>query len=87
MGFKSFTTLYHQCVTPILDYCADVWGLREFKRIEAVQNQAIRFFLGVNRFAPILGMHGDTGWTPCTSRWYIEMFRLWIDWLKWMIIS
>ena len=50
-GFRSFEKLYNSCVVPFLDYCASVWGYKQFQSIDNVQHRAVRYFLGVHRFA------------------------------------
>ena len=36
----TFTKLYSSCICPILDYCAAIWGDKEFIKIEQVQIKA-----------------------------------------------
>lgn len=76
-GFKSYEKLYDSCVTSILDYCASVWGYKNNQKIDNVQNRAMRYFLGVHRFTPVLAMVGDTGWIPSVYRRWQCMLRLW----------
>jgi hypothetical protein len=76
-GFKSFEKLYNSCVIPILDYCASVWGNKHFQQIDNIQNRAMRYFMGVHRFTPVLAMLGDTGWLPSRYRRWTSMLRLW----------
>ena len=47
------------------------------EQIDTVQNRAIRFFLGVHKFAPNLAINGDMGWVSSGNRRNIEMFRYW----------
>ncbi len=42
LGYSTYTQLYQACVSPILNYAAGVWGSRESKVIDAIQNRAIR---------------------------------------------
>ena len=42
-----------------------------------VVNRAIRYFLGVHRFTPILAINGDMGWPLSLHRRWINMLRLW----------
>ena len=37
---------------------------KEYKCINAVQNRACRFFLGVGKYAPNNAVNGDIGWIP-----------------------
>jgi hypothetical protein len=77
MGYETFTKLYNSGVVPILDYSVAVWGFKNYKRAETVQNRAIRFYLGVHRFASNLAVNGDMGWLTCEIRQKIEMLRFW----------
>ena len=38
---------------------------------------AIRTFMGVHRFAPIIAVIGDCGWLPGLYRHQIEVLRYW----------
>ncbi len=77
MGVETYSKLYHNCVTPVMDYCAGVWGFYKNPKAEAVHNRAMRYYLGVHKFAPNLAVSGDMGWDPCKVRWGIEMLRFW----------
>ena len=63
MGHKTYTQLYNACISPILSYAAGVWGGREAKVIDNIENRAIRCVLGVHKFAAIPAIQGDMGWT------------------------
>jgi hypothetical protein len=76
-GYYTFTKLFNSCVCPILDYCSEVWGYRRFNQIDAVQNKAVRIFLGVHKFAPLNAIHGDMGWTSSEVRRKVAMCRFW----------
>ena len=77
LGFKTFTKLFESCITPILDYCSGVWGFRNFQCCETIQNRAMRFYLGVNRFCPNQAVSGDMGWEPTINKRKLNMLRLW----------
>ena len=74
---STFTTLFSSCVFSILDYGAGVWGIKEFNEMDRVQEKAIRYFLGVHRFAPIHMLYGDIGWIPCHVQHKSSVIRLW----------
>jgi hypothetical protein len=63
-GFKSYEKRYFSCVVPILDYASGVWGYKKYLASDNIQNRAMRYFLGVHRFAPLLAVYGDMGWIP-----------------------
>ncbi len=75
LSYYTYTKLYNSGVCPILDYCSEVWGFKQFKQIEAIQHKAIHIFLGVHRFAPLPAIDGDMGWSSCDTRKKIAMFR------------
>ena len=77
LGFKTFTTLYYSGVTPILDYCSSIWGSQKLEHIDTIQNRAIRFYLGVHKYAPNLAINGDVGWISSRARRKVEMLRYW----------
>ena len=77
MGYFTYSKLYHTCVCPILDYMSGVWGYKKFQLNERVQNRAIRFFLGLHKYATIPAFNGDMGWDSCIIRWKASMVNLW----------
>ena len=74
---STFTKLFSSHICPIMDYCAGVWGIKEFDCIEQVQLKALRYFLGVHRFAASDMLRGDAGWVKCSTRHKIAIIRLW----------
>jgi hypothetical protein len=76
-GFHTFKKLFESGVCSILDYGAEIWGFKNFKEIEIIQNKAARVYLGVHRFAPLPALHGDLGWMSCLTRRKVTMFRYW----------
>ena len=77
IGFSTYTKLFQACVCPVLDYVAGVWGYKNFPGSEKIQNRAIRYFMGVHKFAPIPATAGDMGWDSCRERWSVCIMRLW----------
>ena len=75
--YKIFTKLYNTVVQPILDYGSHVWGHKSYQCVEAVQNRALRYFLGVGKRTPIAAMQGDMGWTSQEHRQWITVIRQW----------
>ena len=64
LDYGSYTKLYNSCVTPIMDYGSCCWhGIMDVnpKSISDVQYKVMRYFLGVNRFTPMLGLEGEMG--------------------------
>ena len=77
IGFSTFSTLFHSGIAPILDYASAIWGFQQYSQIDSVQNKALRFFLGVHRFATTAAVIGDTGWIDCNTRRKINLLRFW----------
>ena len=76
-GIKTYEKLFNSCVVPILDYQSSIWGFKDYNIIDTVQNRAIRYFLGVHRFAPKLAINGDIGWLPAKERRWCNILRYW----------
>ena len=72
-GFKTFEKLYYSCVVPVTDYGSSVWGYKSYAQLDYIQNTAIRYFLGVHRFTPILAIVGDSGWLPSQYRRWLNI--------------
>jgi hypothetical protein len=69
--------MFHSGVCPILDYCSETWGFKNYSQIDAIQNKAIRIFLGVHRYAPLAAINGDMGWSCSRTRRQLAMIRMW----------
>ena len=70
MPFDTYKKLYDSVVWSTISYGAAVWGDREFSAINAVQNRAERFFMGIGRYTPNAAVNGDMGWErPSVKQW------------------
>ena len=70
MPYDVYTKLYDALVWPVIAYGASIWGDRSFSCIDAVQNRAMRFYLGVGKYTPTAAVAGDMGWIPpLTKQW------------------
>ena len=50
------------------------WGTMVYSCIEAVQNRALLYFLGLGKYAPNLAINGDMGWhMPAHRQWLCVM--------------
>ena len=52
MPYTCYTKCYDATVQSIIDYSAALWGTKSVTCINAVQNRACRYFLGLGRYAP-----------------------------------
>ena len=70
LPYEVFTKLFDTIVWPTINYGAAIWGTKDYSCINAVQNRACRYFLGVGKYTPNNGVNGDMGWTPvCVKQW------------------
>jgi hypothetical protein len=56
-----FTKLYVSAVWPVIAFGASLRGHKSYPCINAVHNRAMRFFLGVGKYAPNVTVSGDMG--------------------------
>ena len=77
MGYRTFKKLYDACITKVADYSAGVWGLGLYPKLNNIHNRAVRTYLGVHKYAPILALTGELSFTPPEIRRKVEMIRLW----------
>ena len=69
--------MYNAGVTPVLQYCAEIWGFGKYSPPDKIQHQAMRFFVGVHRFTPVPTLYGDTGWLKPRESRYLCLFNYW----------
>ena len=68
--YETFTKFYESCFQPVMLYGAGLWGVKEYKTLNAVQNRACKYFLGVpkttfNRQPTHQMLHGKVIWVSC----------------------
>ena len=76
-SFRTFDKLYNAGVVPIIDYGSATRGFKDYKCIDNLQNRAMRYYLGVNKFAPVIGIEGETGSIPAKLRRYKSILSFW----------
>ena len=76
MGYKTYETLYNSYIDTILNYSAEVWEFDHLNGPQFLQNQVLRLFLGVCKFAPLPSVRLEMNWLKCRERCWIEMLRL-----------
>jgi len=77
IGYNTFTKLYESRVDPVAFYAATVWGTKNFKFHETIQNRAIRMFLGVSKYTTNLAIQGDMGWPSTSNKMKTCVCRFW----------
>ena len=76
LNFDSFNKLFKATIEPILDYGCEIWNLKGFKIIDDIQFRAMRYFMGINKFAPLVGIQGKTGLVLSGDRVNLQILRL-----------
>ena len=78
--YRLLCTMYCICTDYSIlctDYCAGIWGLGEFDKINHVLVQGIRAFLGAHRHIAKACLLSDMGWPLDTTRRKVEILRYW----------
>ena len=70
-----YTKLYKSVVCLVIEYSANIWGFKSYSCIKAVQNRAMRVFLGVGKYTSTAALLGELGWEPCISRQWLCIGR------------
>ncbi len=77
LGFKTFEKLFCSGIVPILGYCSEIWGFKNFQSSDSIQERAIRFYVGVHRFTAIPALRGEVGWSKTRSDRWLNMISYW----------
>ena len=77
MGFKTYSTIFETCVNPIMTYAAEIWGFKDYSNLESVQCRAMKYYLGVHKYAPNVAVQGDCGLLKCKYVQWLAMCRFW----------
>lgn len=83
--FKALGGLHHNCfkklyetlVDSVISYGSPIWGYKTFSTINAVQNRACRFFLGVGKYTPNSAVQRDMGWKLPEDKQWVQVSHLW----------
>ncbi len=77
MPYNVYTKCYDAIVQATINYGASVFGTTKYSCIEAVQNRACRYFLGLGKYAPTVAISGDMGWSNPQHRLWLCVIRQW----------
>ena len=75
LSFKCFTKLFDTGVEPICTYASSIWGFNKFQLGQKLQLKAIRYFLGVHKYTPILALTADFGWLEMKYKHNLNMLK------------
>jgi hypothetical protein len=64
-------------VWPVISYGASIWGTKSYSCINAVQNRAMRFYLGLGKYTPTAALYGELAWQPPHVKQWVSVARLW----------
>ena len=73
----AYIKLFNTGVLPILNDSAEIWGFKDFKSINDIQNKAVRYFLGLHRFTPIPALCVEMGWNSLKIDRWLSMLKFW----------
>ena len=76
-SFATYSHLFSSGISQILYYTSSVWGYKQGAKCQSVENKALRYFLGLNKFSPNAMLQGDTGWIPSHITIKTNMIKLW----------
>ena len=77
MPYDVYTKLYDTMVWPVINYGASICGIKSFSCISAVQNRAMRFFLGTGKYTPTVAVSGEMGWHPAFVKQWKSICIYW----------
>jgi hypothetical protein len=75
--FDIFTRLYNTLVQSVINYGSAVWGQKNISAINAVQQRAMKYYLGLPKRAPNAAATGDTGWKSAYAEQWACVTRMW----------
>ncbi len=75
MGVKSYETLYHSYVVPIMHYGSAVWGYKENNDTRVLQNRIARYYLGVHKFTAVCATQLELDWLSVKYRRWVDIIR------------
>ena len=75
MPLNVFSKLYDSLVWPIIDYSSSVWGCREYNKVNSLQMNVCRYYMGVGKYTPNAAIQGDMGWRLPVHRQWLAVLR------------
>ena len=75
--FDTYSLLFNQLVSSIVMPNAGIWGHHKHTKLDSIQLQAMRFFLGVGKHCPTAGLFGEMAWIPYGFQIKYQVIRLW----------
>ena len=77
MPTNVYNKLYDAMVWSVINYSAGIWGTSERSTVNAVHHRALRFLLGIGKYAPNAAVNGECGVDPPVVRQWTAVARHW----------
>lgn len=78
LPMKVFSHLFNTLVLSRMEYSAAIWAVRNFPLLNQIQHNALRFFFGLGKTAPIAALIGDSGWVPLQMQLQYTVLKFWL---------
>lgn len=78
MPFDVISKLYDTMLWSTISNDKAIWETLEFVSINAVQNRASRFFLGIGKYSQNIAVNGEMGWIGPYSKERRTVVNHWI---------
>ena len=76
LPMKVFSHLFDTLVLSRIEYTAAI--CRSFPLLNQIQHNALRFFFGLGKTAPIAALIGDSGWIPLQMHLQYTVLKFWL---------
>ena len=77
MGFQTYSTLFETCINPILNYGSEIWGVNDYQCCDRIETRALKFYLGLHRYASNVAVIGECGWINTKYHRWLNICRFW----------
>ena len=76
--FEPCLEIFHKCVTPVLTYASEIWGMNVYPEIQSILVKFCRRQLGVGSKTPIPAVLGECGMVGIYVECKIKSLKYWI---------
>ena len=70
-------TLYDALITPIMNYCCEIWGFKEDRDLEKVEIKFLKSILHLPDSTPTMAVRGELGQLPIFLLWKERILKYW----------
>ena len=60
-----------------IEYCAAIWASGDLPLLSQIQHNALRYFFGLGKTAPLAALTGDSGWVPLQMQLDYVVLKYW----------